>query len=179
MDDADRPEEQKYAEAIVKAYRERNGAIQTSANFTFGLRDSTVVVTDGEDGIQGNDTFTFRVDLVGSGGVAGTGLNSGAHTNPDGTTVPTPHLQPNRYRRTTPNGMHYVPAIQDAVPMTLAALKRIWPTKDHELVAGEEITLRQVEPGQESVLQQIVDREESKTGPGMGKVVSVTFLQWG
>ena len=75
--------------------------------------------------------------------------------------------------------MHYVPAIQDAVPMTMAALKRIWPTEDHELVAGEEITLRQVEPGQESVLQQIVDREERKTGAGMGKVVSVTFLQWG
>ena len=84
MDDDNRPEEQNYAEAIVRAYRERNGATQTSANFTFGLRDSTVVVTDGEDGIQGNDTFTFRVDLVGSGGVAGTGLNSGAHTNPDG-----------------------------------------------------------------------------------------------
>jgi len=175
VDDADRPEEQKYAEAIVKAYRKRHGATQTSATFTLGLRDSTVVVKDD----NGDDTFTFRVDLVGSGGVAGTGPNSGVHTNPDGTKVPTPHLQPNRYRRNTPNGAKYVPAIQDAIPMTMAALKRIWPTENHELVAGEEITLRQVEPGQESVLQQIVDREERKTGPGMGKVVSVTFLKWG
>ena len=91
--------------------------------------------------------------------------------------MPTPHLQPNRYRRNTPNGMHYVPAIQDAVPMTMAALKRIWPTEDHELVAGEEITLRQVEPGEKSVLQEIVDREAPSLS--MGKVVTVTFLGWG
>jgi len=142
-----------------------------TAHFKLGLRGSAVVV---------EDTFTFRVDLVGSDGMAGSGEGSGEHVNKDGTHVPTPHLQTNNYKMKYNGGEFYKSAKTDAIPMTLAALQRIWldpdqPTQPRQLKEGDEITLRKPDPGQKSLLQEIVNRE----GEGMGKIEKVTFLGWG
>jgi len=179
---------QDYAMEIFKDQKRRHGVHHTSANFTLRLTVKPVREPEPEPEPEEDtvvDNFTFRVDLTGSSGEAGTGKNCGAHAMRDGSIVPTPHLQLNKYRIIADSekaGHGWVTAIQDATAMTVDSLERIWGWPPIDLQPGQVINL-QAKPRGGSLLQGLVDKEtRDNKGLGkktLGKVKSVTFLGWG